>query len=535
MSLSSNSPGPPSSPTPSAPTPISLPTPSAPTPISLPTPTGEGEALGPPDASTSALSAALDESILTDIDSGAAQLLSTAAPDGLSDPFNSAQGGWIVGSQEVDPYTNVAVASGTLNPFVGQEVDPYTNVAADGANPNAFTGDQNVDPFTGSGAVIVPGKVELAPDDLTPGQHYQQQSLTPYDTASSLALSGQSAIPSFIQASPVEPDTARKLTPDEMAALVAKYAQYDAELAASQGAGGSAAPSSTGAPTASSPMGTHLPPSGGPAFPPDTTVAGRSMAAYLANEAASAGIVRALDALRKSRLGITVNALLEQETILDNIQRISQAASSYRQIIRTSDQSRGGVLNRAVSPLLDRNSSKTWTDFVRERLQGRIGEQALEDAYVKVAQKSAAGRSSANVLGLGSRVFGGALGLGGAGASGYAFQDDLSRGQWFDATVDATSFASSGLAFGGALAGSVALTEGGLVLGSFGIGVLIGTGIDKGIEWATEGLFGVDLSPSGIIAWGLTALDSSLTSLWIDASKPAYTQTIGWKLLQWIE
>jgi hypothetical protein len=106
----------------------------------------EGLPLGPANASTTALSDALDEPVLTDIESGAAQLLSTATPHGLSDPFSSAQG---TGFQQVDPYTNVASASGTFNPFVGRDVDSYTNMAVDGANPNGFTGGQNVNWFTG--------------------------------------------------------------------------------------------------------------------------------------------------------------------------------------------------------------------------------------------------------------------------------------------------------------------------------------------------------------------------------------------------
>jgi hypothetical protein len=103
--------------------------------------------LGPPDASTYALGAALDEPILTDIDSGADQLLSTAVADGLSDPFGTAQGGWISGPQDVDPFT---CASSTADPFVGSDVNSYTNAAADDANPNAYAGGQNVEPFGGA-------------------------------------------------------------------------------------------------------------------------------------------------------------------------------------------------------------------------------------------------------------------------------------------------------------------------------------------------------------------------------------------------
>jgi len=124
-------------------------------------PTVEGAALGPPDAATSALSAALDEPILTDADSGATQLLSSAVPNGLSDPFGSAEAGWFVGSKDVGPYNDITAARGALNSFTGQDLNPYTNVAADGANPNAFTGDQNVNPFTGVQATPSAGTATL--------------------------------------------------------------------------------------------------------------------------------------------------------------------------------------------------------------------------------------------------------------------------------------------------------------------------------------------------------------------------------------
>jgi hypothetical protein len=91
------------------------------------------------------LADALDEPVLTDIGSGAELLLSTALPDGLSDPFNPSQDGWIVGS----PGAGTDESQNPTNPFVGQDVDPYTNLIADGINPNAYIGDQNVDPFSG--------------------------------------------------------------------------------------------------------------------------------------------------------------------------------------------------------------------------------------------------------------------------------------------------------------------------------------------------------------------------------------------------
>ena len=184
--------------------------------------------------------------------------------------------------------------------------------------------------------------------------------------------------------------------------------------------------------------------------------------------------------------------------------------------------------------MIDKNSTKTWADFVNKALGGRKGEEALKDAYTTVAKNSSIGRGSANTLGMGSRIFGGALGALGMVLSGQALVDHLSQGHWFDSFVDSTSFVSSGLAFGGAIIGSVALTEAGLVIGSFGVGVLIGTGIDKGAGWLGQKVFGVDLSPSTLIANQMTMMDQVLTPMWADPSKPAYTQTLGWKLNDWL-
>jgi hypothetical protein len=141
--------------------------------------------------------------------------------------------------------------------------------------------------------------------------------------------------------------------------------------------------------------------------------------------------------------------------------------------------------------------------------------------------------SAAAEMPLASRALGGTFGVAGMAVSGYSLQNNLAQGQWWDATVDASSFVSSGLLTGGALVGSAALIEGGTVLGAFALGVGVGTALDTGIGWVSEQLFGVDLSPSGIDASILTALDEALTPLWADPSQPAYTQTIGWKLADW--
>jgi hypothetical protein len=121
----------------------------APTPTPTPTPSDQDLGLGPLDPSTVAESAAFDEPLLTDIESGAAQLSSTAFPEGISNPFASAQDGWMVGSPTVDPYSNVATGEGSFYAFVGQNVDYYSGLQPVGDNTNAYTTGQNVNALLG--------------------------------------------------------------------------------------------------------------------------------------------------------------------------------------------------------------------------------------------------------------------------------------------------------------------------------------------------------------------------------------------------
>src|SRR5271165_5417118 len=104
----------------------------------------------------------LDDAVLTDFESGTDQLLSIGLSNGLSDPFSSAQGGWIVGSQAVDPFTNA------FNAYVGENADSYTGLAPVRDNPNAFTGGQNVDSFTGGQGVDFPPLQFYPGDPLSP-------------------------------------------------------------------------------------------------------------------------------------------------------------------------------------------------------------------------------------------------------------------------------------------------------------------------------------------------------------------------------
>ena len=134
-----------SGPSPSPPPEVSPPVPVSPAPTTDP-----GDRFGPPNASTDALSDIANEPILTNMASGAGQLLSTAMADGLSNPYGAAQGGWENGTPLANPYTNLADRGANLQSFVGRNVDAFTN-ASDGSNPNGYTGSDNVTPTTGVG------------------------------------------------------------------------------------------------------------------------------------------------------------------------------------------------------------------------------------------------------------------------------------------------------------------------------------------------------------------------------------------------
>ena len=70
---------------------------------------------------------------------------------------------------------------------------------------------------------------------------------------------------------------------------------------------------------------------------------------------------------------------------------------------------------------------------------------------------------------------------------------------------------------------------------SFSIGYGVTRAVDEGIGWALQKYLGTDLSPTNLISGEMLELDQALTSLWADPSKPAYAQTIGWKLAEWMD
>ena len=110
--------------------------------------TGGAEGEG---ATASATGGDVEEPVLTEIESGASQLLSTAPSTGISNPFSSAQSGWTSSTESVNPYTVIAGTGGDdwSAYTLGQSVDSYSGVAPTGDNPNSYTMGQDINPLTG--------------------------------------------------------------------------------------------------------------------------------------------------------------------------------------------------------------------------------------------------------------------------------------------------------------------------------------------------------------------------------------------------
>ncbi len=97
--------------------------------------------------------------------------------------------------------------------------------------------------------------------------------------------------------------------------------------------------------------------------------------------------------------------------------------------------------------------------------------------------------------------------------------------------------AGAGAALGGELGAGAALGSAGAVVGAglagYGVGRLLDTGVGA-IGQAITGDTHGDYTISGGLASGMTSIDRSVSRLWADPSRPAYTQTLGWKLGEWL-
>jgi hypothetical protein len=117
------------------------------------------------------------------------------------------------------------------------------------------------------------------------------------------------------------------------------------------------------------------------------------------------------------------------------------------------------------------------------------------------------------------------------------FGDRLTGGT--DALFNALGAFSGGVGTASLLGASTAsLGPAAAVAGAGAGGYALGRLMDEGVgalgSWITGDEQG-DYTISGGMASGMTALDQSLTSLWADPDKPAYTQTLGWKLAEWLD
>ena len=108
----------------------------------------------------------------------------------------------------------------------------------------------------------------------------------------------------------------------------------------------------------------------------------------------------------------------------------------------------------------------------------------------------------------------------------------------FESLVNAAGAFSGGVGTASLLGlGTASLNPAGAVAGSFAGGYAAGRLLDEGVGWLGRRITGnenEDYTLSGMLAGGMTRADRAISSLWRDESRPAYTQTIGWKLGEWL-
>lgn len=117
------------------------------------------------------------------------------------------------------------------------------------------------------------------------------------------------------------------------------------------------------------------------------------------------------------------------------------------------------------------------------------------------------------------------------------FGDRLTGGT--DALFSGLGAFSGGVGTAGLLGASTpALGPAAAVAGAGAGGYALGRLLDEGVGALGQAITGDeqgDYTISGGIASGMTAADQAISGLWADPDKPAYTQTLGWKLAEWLD
>ncbi|TDD93347.1 SpvB/TcaC N-terminal domain-containing protein [Actinomadura rubrisoli] len=100
-----------------------------------------------------------------------------------------------------------------------------------------------------------------------------------------------------------------------------------------------------------------------------------------------------------------------------------------------------------------------------------------------------------------------------------------------------TGVSSSGIGLGAGV-GGMGVAEGIAaaphVVGAFALGAATGVALQEGSAALSKKYLGTEISPGRIIGDALTAQDNLVSKIWADPSKPAHTQTLGWKIAGWL-
>jgi hypothetical protein len=177
-----------------------------------------------------------DQTDVTIAQAGGSQLLSTAPPTGLSNPYSPEQGGWVVGPSPNNPFTD-SPAGGPLAQFAGTEAGTYSGGPPDDGKQNSYTGGPPADAYFHDMATQLGGTFEGYDEE---GRPVISISLSgrPEPNASPAPDPGQNYTPVTDPGQNYTPATPQRDTTNDSDAaiqeMVTRFAQYDADLAASQ-------------------------------------------------------------------------------------------------------------------------------------------------------------------------------------------------------------------------------------------------------------------------------------------------------------
>jgi RHS repeat-associated protein len=255
---------------------------------------------------------------------------------------------------------------------------------------------------------------------------------------------------------------------------------------------------------------------------------------------------------------ITQRAVSVAKTVGDIrlIKQVKAGAMGAEEFVKRSSAN----FTRAIATRWAQTGETSAATMIKEAKQAiKVTEEAAKEALPTLAKAAKTGQQGfttvGTMMGIAGVAVGGVTGL----VSAAQFNRDVAARDYPHAVASGSATLESAavvLAAGTRLAGlstasaslgtpvaGLGVSGAGLgeavaaaphVLGALAVGAAIGVGIQEGSAYLSKKYLGTEISPGQIIGDTLTHADQALTSLIADPSKPAYTQTIGWKINSWL-